>query len=171
MLANLKTGGLFSYRCDDSAPILEAAKTLDTQLASKGLRLVPLKASPRHVLFYLYRSSALHADLTSPDIAGALHDFGYPCPHLHACIAHLSERVQGSDEFPHEVGLFLGYPCDDVLQFIQHKGKNSACAGYWKVYTDPDRAQQRFLDFRRCNETYGRRFQQGSRISQLALAG
>ena len=32
--------------------------------------------------------------------------------------------------FPHEIGLLLGYPVEDVLGFIRHQGKNYLYTGY-----------------------------------------
>ena len=37
-------------------------------------------------------------------------------------------------DFPHEIGLLLGYPPEDVSGFIENGGKNFLCSGYWKVY-------------------------------------
>lgn len=45
---------------------------------------------------------------------------------------------------PHEIGLFLGYPLDDVKSFIKNKGKNCICCRYWKVYHHPEQAQKTF---------------------------
>lgn len=48
------------------------------------------------------------------------------------------------DGFPHEVGLFLGYPLDDVTGFIEQKGKNYKCCGIWKVYGNEKQTQMLF---------------------------
>ena len=32
--------------------------------------------------------------------------------------------------FPHEIGLLLGYPVEDVLGFIRYQGKNYLYTGY-----------------------------------------
>ena len=37
-------------------------------------------------------------------------------------------------KFPHEIGVFLGYPASDVEQFIEQDGQNYKMNGYWKVY-------------------------------------
>lgn len=37
-------------------------------------------------------------------------------------------------EFPHEMGLLLGYPVEDVEGFIRNEGENCLYIGYWKVY-------------------------------------
>ena len=39
-------------------------------------------------------------------------------------------------EFPHEIGILLGYPKEDVRGFIENKGENYLYSGYWKVYAD-----------------------------------
>ena len=35
------------------------------------------------------------------------------------CVSYLRGRLAESGEFPHEVGLFLGYPPEDVSGFIK----------------------------------------------------
>ena len=37
-------------------------------------------------------------------------------------------------DFPHEIGVFLGYPLEDVVGFIRHRGKCFTCCGCWKSY-------------------------------------
>lgn len=34
-------------------------------------------------------------------------------------LEQLRSRLHGSEEFPHEIGVFLGYPLNDVLGFIK----------------------------------------------------
>jgi hypothetical protein len=45
---------------------------------------------------------------------------------------------------PHEVGIFLGFPVDDVKGFIENKGKNYLLSRYWKVYRNRERAEHLF---------------------------
>ena len=54
--------------------------------------------------------------------------------------------ANGSD-FPHEVGLFLGYPVWDVKGFIEHKGQQYKLCGYWKVYDDVPGALCKFEEY------------------------
>ena len=49
-----------------------------------------------------------------------------------------------SGEFPHEVGLFLSYPPEDVKGFIDHRANDFKCAGLWKVYGDVEQARAAF---------------------------
>ena len=54
------------------------------------------------------------------------------------------------DEFPHEIGLILGYPLDDVQAFIKEKGQNYKLAGIWKVYGDVESARENFNNYKTC---------------------
>ena len=47
-------------------------------------------------------------------------------------------------EFPHEIGYFLGYPCDDVYEFIAQRGENYKVFGAWKVYANVEQALATF---------------------------
>ena len=56
-------------------------------------------------------------------------------------------RLQRFEAFPHEIGLFLSYPPEDVRGFIEHKGHESKCDGCWKVYGDAERAKKTFRTY------------------------
>ena len=75
-----------------------------------------------------------------------------------------------SGEFPHEVGLFLGYPPEDVKGFIDHRANGFKYAGLWKVYGDEARAEALFRKFKKCTQIYCERWQSGSNMDELAVA-
>jgi hypothetical protein len=58
-------------------------------------------------------------------------------------LARLQRRFL-NEGFPHEIGLFLGYPPEDVRGFIFNKGQNFICCRYWKVYHNAERAMEMF---------------------------
>ena len=82
----------------------------------------------------LYRPAALQRDLDSDAAAKLLAGAGYPCGSCGGCVAALVRRMRSSAEFPHEVGLFLSYPPEDVKGFIENRAANAKCTGVWKVY-------------------------------------
>jgi hypothetical protein len=45
---------------------------------------------------------------------------------------------------PHEMGIFLGIPIEDVEGFIKHKGNGCLMCKYWKVYSNVKRAELLF---------------------------
>ena len=81
----------------------------------------------------------------------------------------LIERLRAYDEFPHEIGLFLSYPPEDVKGFIEHHAADFKYAGLWKVYGDEQRARDLFAKYQRCTEIYFQRLHAGSSIAQLAV--
>ncbi len=54
-------------------------------------------------------------------------------------LAILKKRFE--DFCPHEVGVFLGIPIEDIVGFIEHKGQSCLMCRYWKVYHKPERAR------------------------------
>ena len=75
-----------------------------------------------------------------------------------------------SGEFPHEVGLFLSYPPEDVKGFIENRAANAKCTGVWKVYGDERQARQTFAKYKKCTQVYCERWQSGSGLDKLAVA-
>ena len=59
-------------------------------------------------------------------------------------------RLRRESDFPHEVGLFLGYPPRDVEGFIREKARRAKCTGAWKVYGDEEVARKTFALYKRC---------------------
>ena len=75
-----------------------------------------------------------------------------------------------SGEFPHEVGLFLSYPPEDVKGFIENRAANAKCTGVWKVYGDERQARQTFDRYKKCTQTYCERWRSGVELDRLAVA-
>ena len=168
-LAGIKTGSLFPCPCHDRAALLADIRRLNRMLGSKGLCLLPIRYKDAQVLLYLYRPAGLRRDLESGLARDILQQAGYPRESCQRCVARLIRRFRESD-FPHEVGLFLSYPPEDVQGFIQHGSRDFKCAGLWKVYGDEEKARQLFARFRRCTEDYCARWRSGAPLTQLAVA-
>jgi hypothetical protein len=71
---------------------------------------------------------------------------------LEAQLCYLAGRFRESEEFPHEIGFFLGYPPEDVLGFIRHRGAHCKLCGMWKVYSDVEKARFLFSEYARCRQ-------------------
>lgn len=116
------------------------------------------------------RLSQLKRDLACPGAEELLRSCGYEHENTEDILRQLRRRVCTCESFPHEIGLFLGYPLTDVLGFIQDGGKNSKCTGYWQVYGDEQDAQRRFKSYRKCSEVYIRLWNLGRSVQQLTVA-
>lgn len=166
-LAGLKSGSLFLYPCPFSPSLRATLLGWNRLLIPNGLRILPLRADHRGTLLYLYRPKFLSADLTAPTALCLLARCGYSVGDPNRCLVQLIRRLQKPDFFPHEIGLFLGYPPEDVQGFMEHRGRHFKCAGLWKVYGDADAAQETFRQYRLCTAFYCARWAAGSRLDQL----
>ena len=81
----------------------------------------------------------------------------------------LKERLRTSACFPHEIGLFLGYPLPDVIGFIRNRGRNCKCCGFWKVYSNEWETRQLFEKFRKCLRVYAQVLVSERSIAQLTV--
>ena len=168
-LASLKTGSLFKISVVKEQELEEQIENWNIQLSDKGLFLIVLKHWDDNALVYVCRKSHLQADLDRQDIRTFLQGYGYQEMKLENVLERLKSRLK-AEEFPHEIGVFLGYPLGDVIGFIENAGKNSKCTGCWKVYCNECEAQKMFARFKKCRDVYERLWKQGRSIFQLTVA-
>ena len=121
-LAAIKTGSLFNCTFDSRKEMTDSLRAINQCLLPKGVCALPLRYRDGKALIYLYRPAMLEKDLSDPVAAGILKENGYPSDNSSRRIAWLIRRLRESDTFPHEIGLFLGYPAVDVRGFIRHGG-------------------------------------------------
>ena len=170
-LAGLKTGSLFPCSYESYEQLKREIRAVNRRLNPKGLRLIPLRRNEKQALLYLYRPERLRTDLSSPEAVDILRREGYADLRQERCLHELMRRLQTFGAFPHEVGLFLSYPPEDVRGFIEHRGHGSKCEGCWKVYGDAKRARATFRAYKKCTDCYCRRQATGTPIDRLAVAG
>ncbi len=167
-LARLKTGSLFRCAFASREEMISAMLYLNRELGEKGVRAIPLKWQEGQCLIYLYRPRMLRRDLQDPAARRLLKECGYREGSCGECLSGLIRRLRDQKDFPHEIGLFLGYPPADVDGFMHHR---QACPlkGLWKVYEDEDGARLLFERYRRCTEEYLRQHARGCGLSRLCV--
>ena len=166
-LAGLKTGSLFTVPYRTEAELRADVADMNRRLAPKGVDLRVLRVR-RRALLYLYRPSYLSRDFSQAEAASLLRQYGYAAEDSEQCLERLGERLRAGGDFPHEIGLFLGYPAEDVRGFIEEKDAFK-CVGTWKVYGDAEAAQKRFTQFEKCTAAYCRLYHSGSSIERLTV--
>ena len=123
-LAGIKTGNLFPCFFSSPQAMVQDLRAINQVLVPRGLRLLPLRRDNTRVLLYLFRPAALSRDLSRGESRQLLRQAGYQDLAQHACLRELKRRLQAGGTFPHEIGLFLGYPPEDVAGFMTHQGKH-----------------------------------------------
>lgn len=182
---------------DRRARLLNVIARCNRELNPFGIHLSVLVWRPCGALVYAYRPNSLATYLADPRAKTALAKKGYDTGNLSACLVHLASRITLASnnaaecacgqtrcaldqqvccnndcacEFPHEIGYFLGYPCDDVYEFIAQRGENYKIFGAWKVYTNVEQALATFDAHRACTQHLTFIYQQGCSLAQLAQA-
>ena len=121
------------------------------------LSLYPLLETEEKMVILLYREDRLEKYLKMPQVKKLLREAGYESDRLEDILPVFCDRYETYTErgkpFPHELGLLLGYPPEDVEGFIRHQGKNSLCTGYWKVYADVPAKKHIFTRYDEARET------------------
>ena len=104
---------------------LERLEDYRRLFARRGVALRTMCGCGRKVLLLLYRPAQLEEALRAPLAASLLEKDGYrPGEDLEAMLDRLGLRLRTEGDFPHEIGLFLGYPPEDVAGFQRHRGRN-----------------------------------------------
>ena len=85
------------------------------------------------------------------------------------CLATLQAKLKNESIFPHEIGLFLGYPPEDVKGFIEEGSRKCKCVGTWRVYGDERKARKTFAQYKKCNDIYGRLYAEGRPMEKLTV--
>lgn len=133
-----------------------------------GLACRLLRIRDTHLLVYVYHAQRLLAALQGPVASATLATLGYPerggPP---AMLDALSARIGTQAAFPHEIGFFLGYPPEDVLGFIRHKGRHCKKCGLWKVYGDVAYAASLSGQWQACKQCLLRHLKGGGCLCSL----
>ena len=169
VLAGLKTANMFNVECSDAQSLCLQLRDLNLRLGPKGVRILPLRFSSSRALLYLYRPSRLQKDLQDETAVEILKNYGYPQNSKGGCLGHLFRRLRSSDTFPHEIGLFLGYPPKDVKGFIEEGPRCVKCTGCWQVYGDEEKALKTFERYRKCTEVYCAQVSCGKSLERLTV--
>lgn len=167
-LTGLKPACLISLSASEYPRLSRLAAWYTRALERRGLRFEVLCRCNRRFLLLVYRPARLAGWLAREDVARLLEQAGYPAgSELSALLNHLRRRLLRDSGFPHEIGLFLGYPPKDVLGFLAHRGGGCTFCGYWKVYHNEQQARRCFQRFDRCRDILRARLEAGNTLLGL----
>ena len=135
---------------------------------------IPLYADAEKEVLFLYRYEQLERHLKNREVREFLRSCGYESFEVASVLVRLRRRYQLyagiSKEFPHELGVLLGYPVGDVQGFIDNRGENSLTSRYWKVYQNPKEAEKIFDLYDRVKEQALKEIMCGRTLSHVAVS-
>lgn len=167
-LAGVKIANMFAYNYSNREHLFRKIAMRNKLLNEKGVYFEVLKAENHKALILVYRKKWLQEILEQRAVQIFLRQYGYESFLITDCLEVLKQHLQ-LKSFPHEIGVFLGYPLQDIKDFIKYEGKNSKCVGCWKVYRNIEEAQKTFELFKKCTQVYGKKLIQGFEITQLTV--
>ncbi len=114
---------------------------------------ITFQETETRLYLFLYNEELLYPSITMGLRQTFLESYGYSVlkEQMASVLGLLGRRYRNywiTGEFPHEIGLFLGYPLTDVEGFIRNHGRNYLLCGMWKVYGRIQVAETAFLSFR-----------------------
>ena len=184
MIAAMDLSALETQLALQCAPLLTGIKMSNLFIASKvnerelvdlfrqtSISTYFIYHSKCNNIFLLYKKEEVEAYLKCKNVKSTMELLGYHTYLLHNILNEVSIRYKGYMEdrkaFPHEIGLLLGYPIEDVLGFIENDGKNYLYTGYWKVYANLSNAIDRFDQYNQAKEKIVHLLSDGVSIMQI----
>ena len=108
-----------------------------------------LRKEKNRLLILVYRKDIFEKSLTNDECINYLEDIGYDTSSIDNMLNDLKERLS-EEEFPHEIGVFLGYDLNDIKSFVE--GDKCIYVGYWKVYSNLDEKLKIFNKYTKCRD-------------------
>ena len=167
-LAGIKPASLFAVR-EKREEARQKAAALSRQCEGLGICFSAIDISESTTLLFVYNRELLAKVLSAGENVLFLAERGYaPFAPTESAVRLLCQRLKaGAGGFPHEIGVFLGYPLEDVKGFIANEGRACKMRGYWKVYGDEKRARALFDMYAECNKKCFTKAAEGYSIPEL----
>lgn len=123
-----------------------------------------LQTRERALLLLCYNNDQLERHMAHAGIRTLLRKAGYEAnSSIEAQLGELSRRIESKGSFPHEIGLFIGYPAKDVAAFMGLIKLPFTCQCLWKIYGNPDQSLGLAEQFRCCRQRMGAILAKGNR--------
>lgn len=133
----------------------------------KEIFFIQLRECEDRGLIYVYHRKKIQEILFNQAIQSFLQKNGYSYNTIEEALEILKNRINLNEEFPHEIGIFLGYPLEDVEGFIQSPHEGVQLCGYWKVYSNPTEKAKIFHRYKKCTESICQKIRQGELLTHI----
>lgn len=170
-LAGIKPANIAACYKSRIPDIHAEIEKLNNQLNCKSIYIEILCECEKRVLIMVYRKNLLEQQLNNPEMNKFLASYGYPkSGTVNTYIDFLKKRLKKIMDFPHEIGVFLGYPLHDIYGFINHPDEGCLLIGEWKVYENAEAAKKLFSKYKACRKALVKRISSGLTLAQIFCA-
>lgn len=126
-------------------------KRIEDILKNRNISLYKISENHGKMAVLLFYEKKMQEYFAEDSVQKLLSGLGYSAGNLHDFMELFAKRyeefIQSGNAFPHEMGIFLGYPPEDVRGYLENAGNNYLCAGYWKVYENVQEKRKLFSQF------------------------
>ena len=149
----------------------KSLRELSVVLKKTELSFRILYPGRERLVILIFREAKLREYLAREEVMAFIYKCGYETSDISKIFPVFVKRymryMELKQDFPHELGLFLGYPIEDVEGFIKENGKNYLYSGYWKVYKDTELKIRLFKDYERVQTEIVRLLYEGLDIMDI----
>jgi len=146
-------------------------RQLRNMLKGSGISCYVLVMTDTRITMLMYNVSRLGRRLEDARTIRFMKELGYSGCSLDEILPVFKTRyrrfISDNRDFPHEMGVLLDYPIEDVEGFIRNRGQNFLYTGYWKVYDKPQEKMQLFARFEHARERFVQLLSYGMRIGEI----
>lgn len=144
-LCKQKTANMFHINRNCINDLDEMVNWYNRLFAAKGIKIRIFQSKQQRVMIYVYCPKLVEQLLHDDSVVKLLSKFNYPEDDMEKVFQYLEYRLNTCKTFPHEIGIFLGYPLSDLIGFLQ----NIPClyVANWKVYSNVNESKKRFKQF------------------------
>ncbi len=164
LIAGLKVSNLLNISREDFSAVKEIVR-------NSYISWYPLLERGNKMTILLYHRKSLEHYLEGEGALKILREAGYQNLSFEGILEEFRIRyrryMEEREDFPHEMGVLLGYSVEDVEGFMKYKGDGFLCSGYWKVYADKEGKQRLFADFENAKERMIRLLSNGSSMEDI----
>lgn len=169
-MAGIKPSNLMACKKSEIPKLKEEIERLNKTLGQKGIHIEVLCECERRMLLAVYRKDVLERHLNDSRNKAFLTKYGYGEAETICDYFKILKSRLGFDSFPHEIGVFLGYPLRDVHCFIKNRNKGCLLIGDWRVYHNVDEAKKTFCRYKACKAAVAKKVSDGISLAQIFCA-
>ena len=149
----------------------KSLRELSVVLKKTELSFRILYPGRERLVILIFREAKLREYLAREEVMAFIYKCGYETSDISKIFPVFVKRymryMELKQDFPHELGLFLGYPIEDVEGFIKENGKNYLYSGYWKVYKDAELKIRLFKNYEKVQTEIVRLLYEGLDIMDI----
>ncbi len=166
-LCNIKPGNLFFAKKNVFSEI--RLKKWKEEFSKRGLMVFSLQLSENSTAILVLNICWTRKILEDSLVQAYLAQKGYRSSNVFDVVQKLFIRMKQNKGFPHEVGVLLGYPIEDVIEFENHQGYDCKYCGYWKTYSDVETAKECQCKYKYCSGMCRQLYEKGYSLDQIVM--